>query len=117
MKKYVLILLTMVAQAAFAGQGVVLEPRHTKLMEQEIVNECGTFRNLKVLSVAEEKIKVDQGIIDANYVTVLTGEQRYEQNIFEDYIITVESKYYDGWDSATGEHGSYSIESVKCKLQ
>ena len=98
-------------------QHAELETRHADLVEKSLTKACGNFRNLEVLSVETEIIRVDQGITDRNYKITLTGEQRMDQNIFDTYVISVESSYYDMYDHENKDWGAYSVKSVKCEMQ
>ncbi|MDD0852850.1 hypothetical protein HBN50_07075 [Halobacteriovorax sp. GB3] len=89
---------------------------HNKALVEAITNECNEMKDLTIVTTKEEIDQVDQGITDYYYTTVLTGKQRYDQNIFDKYTITVESSYLDGYDRSTGESGTYFVNSVKCSM-
>lgn len=114
--KLLTVALILMSQLAFANQTQSLEQRHVELITRSVVDSCGKFRNLKIASISKNKVKIDQGIVDYEYLVMLTGEQRMDQNIFDKYVITVESYYYDGYDHATKELGSYSIKDIKCVM-
>ncbi len=114
MKQLLTVLLSTVLLSTIAEAKSQIDQRHQSAMSQAIENSCGYFRNLEVLSVTEEVIRVDQGITDVEYVTTLVGEQRLDQAIFNTYEITVKSKYFDMYDHATQNWGLHSVDSVRC---
>lgn len=118
MKSLVLALSVIMSLSLSANvQHSELETRHANLMEKALDNACGSFRNLEVVSVEVEEIRVDQGITDKKFTTILTGEQRMDQNIFDQYIIQIESSYSDSYDHENKDWGAYSVESVKCVMK
>lgn len=94
-----------------------LEQRHATLIKTSLDEACGLFRNLEIVSVSVKDIHVDQGITDKNFTTILTGEQKMDQNIFDTYIIEVQSSYSDMYDHSNKDWGVFSVESVKCIMQ
>ena len=115
MKKTLIIAALIVSQNLFAE---VLQSNYDKIhlaaIEQEIESQCGRFSNLTQLDNSEKLIQIDNGIVDTEYTTVLSGYKRLDQNIFDLYTITVQSKKYDMYDHKTQTWGSYSVESVTC---
>lgn len=103
------------AMAAIPGSSYEL--RHQNIIESALSKNCGNFRNLQQVSSHEVVIRIDQGIQDVKFITVLTGEQRYDQNLFDTYKITVESYLSDAYDHGSREWGIYSIDSVKCEME
>lgn len=93
------------------------EINHVDAIEAKITEECGFFRDLKVVSSSEEVIVVDQGIRDVKYTTVLNGLKRMDQNIFDEYQIVVESEYTDMYDHVNQNWGAYFVNSVKCQMK
>jgi hypothetical protein len=93
------------------------EESFNKLIANKISNKCGSMKELTLISVIETEDEVDQGITDVYYSLKLTGEQLYDQNIYDVYNISIEASYTDGYDRSTGESGSYSIESINCIMQ
>lgn len=118
MKSALLFLTLVTSKVSYAAlANSTFELRHQNLIETAIETNCGTMRDLTVVESKEEIIRVDQGITDVNYVTVLTGKQRMDQNIFDTYTITVTSEYADMYDHSTKEWGAYFVSSVKCIMQ
>lgn len=117
MKALLIALVTLASVSGFAANQAALETRHYDLIVKNINEVCGSFRGLQVVNVEKETIRVDQGIIDANYVTTLVGEQRMDQNIFDEYTITVYSSYSDSYDHSAKDWGSYSVDSVRCVMK
>ena len=115
MKKLIIALSLVISQTTMAAitTGSDLEVRHLNVIEKAIVAECGNFFNLKQLSSVKELIKVDQGITDAKFETILEGKQKFDQFI-DKYVITVKSEYSDSYDHSTKEWGSYHVSSVNC---
>lgn len=115
MKNVILMFTLLATQASFAAiSESKLEDRHQSLIEEAISKNCGRFSGLTQLTNTEEVIVVDQGIRDSKFLTVLTGLQRLDQNIFDRYTITVNSEYADMYDHETKNWGAYSISSVSC---
>jgi len=94
-----------------------LEKKHQDVIEKAIEKNCGFFRDLTEVRSEATVIRVDQGIIDVKYSTVFTGLQRMDQNIFDTYIITVESDYADTYDHASKDWGIYSASNVTCTME
>lgn len=118
MKFSLVLLSSFVALSATAKlQNANYEDRHAKLIEERIVSDCGYMRDLELVNFNVKTIRVDQGITDREYKTVLSGKQRMDQNIFDTYDITVESTYSDMYDHVNKDWGVYSVESVKCVMQ
>ncbi|EQC50994.1 hypothetical protein [Bacteriovorax sp. DB6_IX] len=92
------------------------EVRLNNAIENAITNECNQMLDLTILSSKIVEDRIDQGITDLKITTTLSGKQRYDQNIFDQYEIVVESEYADAYDHATGEYGWYDIKSVECKM-
>lgn len=115
MKKMITICSLLISQLSFAAiANSKLEVRHLELIETAIAENCGAFSSLEQISLKEKVIKVDQGIHDIKYTTVLTGLSRLDQNIFDRYVITVESDFADMYDHNTKNWGVYSVNSVSC---
>lgn len=81
-----------------------------------VTKNCNEMLELTVIDSKVEEDRIDQGIIDYKYTTILSGKQIYDQNIYDEYKIVVESEYYDGYDHATGDYGSYVVKSVECNI-
>ncbi|MCK6593921.1 MAG: hypothetical protein L6Q33_01870 [Bacteriovoracaceae bacterium] len=116
--KKLLVVIPFIAFSTFASlTSTGYEARHVELLKTALDNSCGSFRNLEVLSKDEEIIRVDQGIRDVKYTTVLTGEQRMDQNIFDTYEIVIKSEYSDMYDHVNKDWGVYSVTSVNCVMK
>jgi len=90
--------------------------RLNNAIETAITNECNEMDDLTLVSSKVEEDHVDQGITDLKYTTVLSGQQRYDQNIFDQYKIVVESEYADIYDHSTGKYGWYYVKNVECQM-
>lgn len=109
MKKVLFLIGALMTQTSFATiSNSNYEARHLAVIEKAILNNCGEMVNLSVVSAQEEKIKVDQGIIDIEYKTVLSADNA---------LISVESTYFDSYDHEEREWGSYHVDSINCQLQ
>ena len=118
MKTTILALALILSQASFAAiSASKFEARHNNVIETAVTENCGYFRDLTVVETKSESIRVDNGITDVKYTTVLTGVQRMDQNIFDTFEITVESEYADMYDHTTQNWGAYSVTSVSCKMK
>lgn len=90
--------------------------RLNNVVSQEVTNECNEMIDLTLVDSVVEEDRVDQGIVDYKYTMTLSGKQIYDQNIYDEYKIVVEAEYLDGYDHATGEYGTYIVNSVKCDM-
>ena len=96
-----------------------LSPRHQDLIEKAVVEKCYVGRGyINELATTVETIKIDQGIIDQRFTTEFEVFIRFEQNMYDRYLITVVSYLASGYDHEAKDWGMYSIESVSdCQLQ
>ncbi len=118
MKTTILALTLILSQASFAAIAEsTYEVRHNGIIENAITENCGYFRDLTVVEAKSESIRIDNGITDVKFTTVLTGLQRLDQNIFDEFEITVESEYADMYDHSTQNWGAFSVSSVSCKMK
>ncbi len=90
------------------------EARHQALIEAAIQDKCGSFYDITQYSQTETAVRIDNGIVDVKFVTVMYGKSRLDQYIFDEYKLTVESEKSDMYDHATGNWGAYSITAVSC---
>lgn len=109
------LLATNVSMAAISNSA--LEKRHQEVIEKAIEKNCGSFRDLTELFTHSTVIHIDQGIQDVKFSSVLTGLQRMDQNIFDSYIINVESEYSDMYDHSSQEWGLYTVSKVNCTME
>ena len=117
MKKLILIAGLIASQVSFAQiKNSQNTARHQSLIAQAIEQNCGSMRNLTEITQAVEVIRVDQGITDKKFTTVLTGEQRLDQNMFDTYKIVVQSEYADMYDHNSQDWGAYFVTSVSCEM-
>lgn len=118
MKKVCLLLGLIASQASFAAlNDSIYTTTHDKKIEEAIFLSCGKLNDLTVISTSKTEIRVDQGILDFDYKTVLTGTLRVDQGLYDSYIINVDSSYSDSYDHATSEWGSYFVNAVDCQIQ
>lgn len=118
MKTLTLSLALMISTASFASiRDSHYETRHVKAIETAIQKNCGKLKDLTQVSSASEVIQVDQGIRDVIYKTVLTGQKRIDQTLFDNYTITVISTYADAYDHNHRDWGIYGVDSVKCVME
>lgn len=94
------------AMAAIPGSNYEL--RHQDIIVNALEKDCGRFEDLQQISSQEVEIRIDQGIKDVKFTTVLHGDS---------YTITVESYLSDSYDHAAREWGIYSVDRVKCELE
>lgn len=114
MKFITLALIGLTTQAAIINSN--FEARHNNKIVDAIGDSCNVMSELTLVSTKKETVRIDQGITDYKFTSVFTGKQRYDQNMFDHYEITVESWLNDGYDHQTGEANWYYVESVKCKM-
>lgn len=117
MKSIAFTLATLVSMSAFAISNSTLDKRHQAAIEKKVFEECSFRRgSLEELKVIETPNRIDQGILDYDYVVTLKGIDRVDQGIQDEYLVTVKSHYSDGYDHNDREWGSYYVTSVKCEL-
>jgi hypothetical protein len=115
MKTILLTIALLTSQVTFAAiKNSNNEPRHQALIEAAIQDKCGSFYDITQYSQTETAVRIDNGIVDVKFVTVMYGKSRLDQYIFDEYKLTVESEKSDMYDHATGNWGAYSITAVSC---
>ena len=107
---------TSTSEAAYVMTGSNFEVRHQSAVLQALEAKCGYVGNVEVMSSTVEDIRVDQGIVDQKFTTVLRYKQRLNQMIFDTYEANVVSFLYDQYDHSTGNWGAYSVESISCQM-
>lgn len=113
MKLLVAALFTLTSTLSFASlRHTGYEARHIALIERAIVKNCGPMLGLDLISKFERVHRVDQGIRDVYYVTVLLGVQN---NV--GYKVKVESSYADMYDHSAQNWGLYTVDSVDCSIE
>lgn len=117
--KTVLVLFTvLVAQLASAEvKNSAYEARHLSLIEQSVQKNCEIYTDLTQVSSTETVVRVDQGIQDVYFTTVLEARVRFDQGVWDDYTIIVESVLADAYDHSSQNWGIYSVNSVKCEVK
>lgn len=110
------LVLSSTSEAAYVMTGSNFEVRHQSLVLKAIQDKCGFYGNVELVSSTVEELRVDQGIVDRKFTTVLRYKQRVDQMIFDTYEANVVSYLYDHYDHSTGNWGAYSVESVACTL-
>lgn len=118
MKALIFALVSLVSVSAFAViKDSQLDLRHQALIEKAITEQCSMRRASFVeLNTKITPVRVDQGILDYRYETVLEVTDRVDQGVFDLYTVTVESKYSDMYDHQAQTWGAYSVQSVKCEM-
>jgi hypothetical protein len=101
---------------AYVMVGSNFEVRHQSLVLQALEAKCGYVGDVEVISSTVEGIRIDQGIVDQKFTTVLRYKQRLNQMIFDTYEANVVSFLYDHYDHTTGNWGAYSVESISCQM-
>ena len=115
MKKLALLLL--ISNSAFGGiANSNYESTMNNLIEDAITKECGRMKDLTLVTSVVVEDPIDQGVTDLIYTTTLSGEQLYDQNIYDEYEITVVTDYYDLYDHEAREYGSFNVKSVNCNM-
>lgn len=104
------------ASEAYVMAGSNFEVRHQSAVLQALEAKCGYVGDVEVVSSTVEEIRVDQGIVDQKFTTVLRYKQRLDQMIFDTYEANVVSFLYDHYDHSTGNWGAYSVESISCAM-
>lgn len=118
MKKLLIGFIALTSVSAFASLNKTgYEARHISVVEKALEEKCGRFKNLELVEKSEVVDRVDQGIRDVYYTTVLTGKKRLDQNIFDTYEIIIKSEYADMYDHTNQDWGVYSVSSVSCEMK
>jgi hypothetical protein len=102
--------------AAYVMAGSNFEVRHQAVVLQALEAKCGYVGNVEVMSSTVEEIRIDQGIVDQKFTTVLRYKQRLDQMIFDTYEANVVSFFYAQYDHTTGNWGAYEVESISCTM-
>lgn len=89
--------------------GSSYQMRHQEKIVRAVEKECGAFEKISVLKENEEKIMIDQGIMDVRYQTILNASANGVGR-----IVVVTSYYADHYDHTAQNWGAYDIESVDC---
>jgi hypothetical protein len=117
MKKTILVL-SLLSGSAMAN---IINSDYDKRMEKTIIsaitNECNVMEDLTLIKSVEKLDEVDQGVTDIFYRSTFTGQQVYDQNIYDVYDIKVTTWYYDLYDHESKEWGDYHVKSVECKMR
>lgn len=119
MKALILTIVSVLSVSAFANiENSKFEKRHQDLIKKSIIENCSMRRASFVeLSNKTKTIRVDQGIIDYEYETVLEVTDRVDQGVSDLYTVTVKSSYSDMYDHSSQNWGAYSVESVNCIIK
>ncbi len=117
MKLVSILSLAALSFSALAINNSSLEPRHQAAIEAAVKKQCD-MKKIALTEIESEATpnRIDQGILDYEYVTVLEGKNQFDQGQFDYYRVTVESYYSDSYDHDARDWGSYSVSSVKCEL-
>ena len=90
-----------------------LELRHQELIEKAVEAKCQIYpASFVEVSTLVAPIRIDQGVTDYKYETVLQFKVRVDQMIFDTYEVTVSSAYTAAYDHASQAWGLYEIEAV-----
>lgn len=94
-----------------------LELRHQEAIRAAVKKQC----HLRKVSLNEIKTeatpnRIDQGILDYDFISVLEAKNEFDQGQFDYYRVTVESHYSDAYDHDSRNWGLYHVSSVKCEL-
>lgn len=112
-----LIVSSLIVLSGLTAQAQNFTAEQAAVVQAAIVESCGYMRNLSQISQTVETVKVDQGVHDLYYTTVLTGERRLDQNFFDAYTITVQSSLTAGYDHQAKTWGVFSVQNVSCVPQ
>jgi hypothetical protein len=114
MKKVILCLSLLTSQISLAEiANSKHEIRHQRLIEKAIEETCGPAFDLREDRVKTVIIRVDQGITDKKFETIISGEIIYDQ-ISLPHTIRVSSEYADMYDHSLKVWGVYTVTNVGC---
>lgn len=107
-------LLVTSASEAYVMRGSSFEERHQSIILQALKEKCSYYGDVEVLSSSVEELRIDQGIVDRTFTTVLQFKMRVDQLMFETYEAKVISSFYDHYDHSARNWGLYVVDSVSC---
>lgn len=91
------------------------DKRHQEAITKAITSNCGINGVVIQLSSLEAPVKVDQGIIDFDFITEIMVRQALDQYQFDEYPVTVYSSYSDHYDHSAQNWGRYQVTKVVCQ--
>lgn len=95
-----------------------LEARHQDLIKKTATAQCGFTRGyVEIVQNTTTANKVDQGITDYTYETVVAVNQRVDQFIYDTYHVTISSSYFDHYDHDSKNWGVYRIDGASNCVQ
>jgi hypothetical protein len=103
------------SQAFSAIQNSKLELRHQELIQNSLLQSCGSFRNLKEVQTTVIQQQVDQGIIDYYFTSLFHFTIRVDNGVFDQYKALVRSSYHSAYDHQSGHWGLYQVNQVNCE--
>jgi hypothetical protein len=95
-------------------KGSQMPELHQSVIAEAVARSCGITRDLKVISHSEEIVRIDQGIQDVYYTTVLQGLRKLDQVFFDPYEVIVKSNLADTYDHQNKVWGVFNVDSVTC---
>lgn len=116
---FTLTLITFLSVSAFAAPGdTELERRHMDLIEKAVKEKCSLrLGSVRQISTKVTPHKIDQGITDYSYETVVEAIDRIDQGVIDFYRVEVKSEYADIYDHVNKDWGVYSVSFVgSCEL-
>ncbi|MCM2351848.1 MAG: hypothetical protein NDI69_17675 [Bacteriovoracaceae bacterium] len=120
MKTLALSLLAVLSLSAHADvRNSKLEKRHQNLIKKAVFAKCDIYRGfIYEFGTKITPKKIDQGITDYEYETVLEANEEIDQGQYNTYKVTVKSSYSDGYNHPDQTWGSYSVDAIsECELQ
>ena len=117
MKYLLFFLLAMPAMAEIENSNFT--PRHQAMIEAAVEAKCG-FRSYGMAEVYTKATahRVDQGIVDYKYETLLEVKSKIDQMQYDIYEVVVHSSYYSQYDHNAKDWGAYEIDSVSnCRFK
>ncbi len=119
MKSLILFFTALMSFSSLATiQNSQLELRHQNLIEKSIMDHCQLSNGSIVeINTKTTAIKVDNGITDFKFETLLEVHQRVDQNLFDVYKVTVKSSYASGYDHSSQNWGTYLVDEISNCVQ
>lgn len=117
MKTLAFILATLVSVSAFAIENSKLTKRHQEVIKKAVYESCSLHNAIfEEIKSIETPHRIDQGILDYSYVTILKAVNSLDDNTQVNYLLTVESYYSDSYDHNDRDWGIFLVNSVYCEL-
>lgn len=99
-------------------QPQALESHHQELIKNAAIEQCGMTRGyVEIVQSTATAVKVDQGVTDYKYETIVAVNQRVDQLMYDTYLVKIASSYIEQYDHQSKNWGVYRIEGASTCTQ